>query len=1107
MNTDGERKLRFRGLKKDKWEITPLVQIGTDAEYRQEIKPLRERGLLAEGYDEPIRNLNYMVPCDIESDTFLDGYNGGYCIYVSALRGNDSNDGTTRETPKRTIQAACDTAYDRGDSHIIILDSEVYTERLDIIDKHIFADEGQTPRLAYPLRAFDLFGRTSALQSSTSQYTNLSPTLDVNILFGLKPCIVSSPRVYGDILPGSISFSIYPTQKPLGTNMPLPIITYDETIFTGLEGYTAYNYETGNEYTIDVINNENLARVIYFTSPMGNLQGHITWAIYPGSAVFVASDGDDNASGNIDGPKHTIQTAINTAVQRGYSDVVILDSAYYSEQSIELFGRTLKKLSGENPTVVSQRTVLSMHEHNNYYQFAEYEYNGKPCIYAATHNGLLRWKNDNTNLWEHVSEFGANVISGITVWQDRCIMSSYGENRLVEITKEGAKIGNPAGIGRNFLSNELPTHLFALGDKLLLYTAGLSYGYIYNGTEWEKGYFNNTYLDGYIDRFANHDIFYNRNFSTRFACYIFNGRNRNVLVVDLETLEIRQRNFTAFCCVEHGGNIYIVDGAGIARFAGQDYEQVVRVAALTWQSAPAYIFFDTSGLCYVVCQHYTICSRDMQNWVQIQNICTVTGVSNRVYTIGNMHVAASYSWLSMWDRQHIRKRHSNELCLLYGLELDGQGMALTALDAGISLTNCSIANYSTLVNPLDTSLRYFRMSRFCNIGAVFAIGESDSFYRRVYIYDCEFIRSPVTLAAHAEIYRSSITLTNVGLMILSSTCRIAECILSGNTVDILLQGGSLEIESCLYETAQGAPVRGIASGDRPVRYVGSPLFVDPEHGDLRLKSRALGYPLDSPLLRDTARGPAVELTEMIGARRYSRRLTEAAYALDYTLRINPDRIAPSWQAANYNKIYSASGALYGRETHPGAYKVAKVLSWERAGGEEADPARQAAMMRYIYSLDTVLDIGETTDGRGWAARFAGHILPGTGVRLVLDRNTETCAPNEYAGAWCTDGEGQTLGRIVRHSAPRRPTSAEAESYALAPSERYTLDPGEDWVVDIDWGEQDVPFEGAALHVDAFRRYRIDKGQAFALASPVPYAPGRLPEIPVQYEITICEVDE
>jgi hypothetical protein len=183
--------------------------------------------------------------------------------------------------------------------------------------------------------------------------------------------------------------------------------------------------------------------------------------------------------------------------------------------------------------------------------------------------------------------------------------------------------------------------------------------------------------------------------------------------------------------------------------------------------------------------------------------------------------------------------------------------------------------------------------------------------------------------------------------------------------------------------------------------------------------------------------------------------------------------------------------MYGRETHAGAYKITRKLKWEKPDGEEKDPARQAAMMRHIYSLDTVLDIGETSAGNDWVARFQASKFDDDFTQIVIsdaDYNAlGGIAPDEYAGAWCEDGNGQVVGRILQHTAPSRINEA--------------------WVVSIDWGEQDIHSESGILYVDAYRRYRIDKSTAFATVSPAPYAPGRIPEIPAEYEIVISEVDE
>ena len=65
-----------------------------------------------------------------------------------------------------------------------------------------------------------------------------------------------------------------------------------------------------------------------------------------------------------------------------------------------------------------------------------------------------------------------------------------------------------------------------------------------------------------------------------------------------------------------------------------------------------------------------------------------------------------------------------------------------------------------------------------------------------------------------------------------------------------------------------------------------------------------------------------------------------------------------------------------------------------------------------------------------------------------------------------------------------------------------------YVISVVWETGSLlPSASTTCKIDVFRRYRIDKSQSFAPSCQTPYAPGVIPEIPSQYDITLCEVDE
>ena len=168
------------------------------------------------------------------------------------------------------------------------------------------------------------------------------------------------------------------------------------------------------------------------------------------------------------------------------------------------------------------------------------------------------------------------------------------------------------------------------------------------------------------------------------------------------------------------------------------------------------------------------------------------------------------------------------------------------------------------------------------------------------------------------------------------------------------------------------------------------------------------------------------------------------------------------------------------------------LSWQDGFGSVEDVQHQAALAKWMYSLDTVFEVGETgEDGATWHPDLIA-IKDSESDYSILKVGTfdPKIIQDQYSGAWCSDGDGIVLGKIKSHTA----------SYFDALYSAY--------VIMVDWyGRGGFHTSSTECHIGVYRRYRIDKSQPFSPVSPLRYAPGLLPNVPVQYDLTLMEVDE
>ena len=99
----------------------------------------------------------FVVGIDVECSTATPGVlSGTRCLIVSAemmtvsKSGNDSNSGSPA-FPTLTIQAAIDAAVVAGYTHVIIMDSGTYDEKLDLKGITVEAASGQGPTIRFPM--------------------------------------------------------------------------------------------------------------------------------------------------------------------------------------------------------------------------------------------------------------------------------------------------------------------------------------------------------------------------------------------------------------------------------------------------------------------------------------------------------------------------------------------------------------------------------------------------------------------------------------------------------------------------------------------------------------------------------------------------------------------------------------------------------------------------------------------------------------------------------------------------------------------------------------------------------------------------------------------
>jgi hypothetical protein len=856
--------------------------------------------------------------------------------------------------------------------------------------------------------------------------------------------------------------------------------TYDVYIFPPdssiiddqFNGMTVYSQQ-GDVYSeiVDTVNDGVGGVHVYTVSVLPAAFEDGTVKIYALPSAFVAKSGNDSSSGLTPwSPKLTIQAAIDAAVSEGITRVEVLDSGTYEER-LDLKGITVEAASGQTPTILFPFTPFTESASGitaAVRQTAEYTINGTPCLYAAAADGLYR-STDGKN-WSKVL-FSGHALAGVCVWNNECYVFSNTDKNLYKISDAGSSSVFASGATTGLSGSTVNGGLFAIGSIALYVSVGDIgiFSVWYNGSAWEID--TTVGSTGVLK-----DLIYDPIVSKDYAYGYSLGTNYRLVVIDVSTIEKKvYPSIKPTFITSNNGKIFIssADG-GVFTLDSPSYPELWTLYSNI--ITPTSFSFDKYGYIIANIGAYCFISKDgLLSHEKFTYSANAGTVRKNFYGI---EVIAKSTGFIVWDRRHVT--NTIESSILSGCVLDGQDMAVDAYAGTVSLQNCIVRRHYQPCEDVAVSVNH-QYTRFEDM--------QDSSFRGSSVIDCiidmcEFARftgAAIRITGPGvSVEECTIAASGRGLRLEAVPKSVSGCIISGNTVDIDSAVSGAVIEDTCLETRAGLPL--IETGC----IIGNPLFVN-DTNDLRLKSRALGYAADSALLDDVDSGSGVDMRESIGARRYSRVLSSSSYGLDYMLHCNPGTVRNAYRPANYDKAYSQNGSMYGRETNPSAHKLARTLSWDSTGGEDAKTKAQAAMLRYIYGLDSVFDVGDSTDGTDFVPRRTGSKVS-TFNRVSFGTTDPLIAPNEHAGAWCIDETGTIIGRIDSHTA----------SY---------LSSGV-YVIDITWQSgTDLPTATSVCKIDAFRRFRIDKTQPFSPVCQMPYVPGIISDIPTQYDITLEEVDE
>ncbi len=868
-------------------------------------------------------------------------------------------------------------------------------------------------------------------------------------------------------------------------------LTKDVTI-DQLVGQKMYSYLATTNYTVtgNTAGNAGDIITVSFTPALAvnHSSNAVIFADVDGPFRFVSKSGSDaNAGAAPWDAKLTIQAAIDAAVAAGLTHVQILDSGVYEER-LDLKGVTVEAASGKTPTVLFPiepfaETATGITAAVR--QVAEYTINGEPCLYAAAADGLYRSADGKS--WSKVLLSG-HILGGVCVWNDECYVVSNTDNNIYKISDAGAASVFATGATSGLSGVTVNGGLFAIGSLALYVSVGDDpvFSVAYNGS-W------GTYSSDNINFPVK--IIYDPEYSLERAFFV--GYYNLFGSLDVSTfIPTMYPTVETNCITLSNGKIY---GAfrNTVKSLSSPYTPEIWTDLLSSNAKKSFIddswgsstgvlafFFDDYGYMHLTVEWYGACQKHLiskDNGNSFASSTVVDGMlqSNRQFTrYHGVEIASKAGGgLLEWDRVLCRKGTDPNACpSIQGVTLFGRNVSLDIFYGRMDIRYCHLRYSYRPCSDLGWNA-YFANTKISNM--------KDSDFKYIIVRSCEFYDFEKTAFKinGIQCYLEDSTICNSGVGVeFNAQAGIARCIVAGNSIDI--KNNSLLITSLsdtCYETKTGYDIR------EQNTIIGNPLFVDDSGANLTLKSRALGYPVDSALLSDVDLGSGVDMRESIGARRFSRVLSSSSYGLDYTLHCNPGTVRNAFRPANYDKAYSQSGSMYGRETNPSAHKLARTLSWDATGGEDLETKAQAAMLRYIYGLDTVLDVGDTTDGTDFVPRRTGAKVS-TFARVSFGATDPLIAPNEHAGAWCIDEAGTVIGRIASHTA----------SYLSAGV----------YVIDITWDAgTDLPTATSTCKIDVFRRFRIDKTQPFAPTCQMPYVPGIISDIPTQYDITLEEVDE
>mgnify|MGYP000932194988 CR=1 FL=1 len=638
--------------------------------------------------------------------------------------------------------------------------------------------------------------------------------------------------------------------------------------------------------------------------------------------IFVSVAGNDSNAGTRAAPKKTPQAAIDAAVAGGKTGVAFCDSThqtYYCGQ-LDLKGISLYTDAGKTPTLsyaTSSSGAFPAFGHptgvsSGTRVIISYTYNGFSCLYAATTSGLYRSTNGTT--WSLASASG-NDITGACVWNGVLYFANKTTGVISSVSETGT-VATFATLSQMGATGPINGGIWALGNRLYVDLASGTHDYAwYAAGTWtsEAGTRTAPFRRMIFDQGLAPSLAFACTTDAQLYTIDLSSSPLVFTMVALPGYQIRDM-------AVYGSVLYGVASSGILRLVSQ-YAPAVWAPVFgsgTTISDPQAFWIDEAG--YYCAIHrdsalnaYLSISKDQGQTIAL--VSTSLGSLNvfcSVGLIGTAAVIAEASGIKAWDRRQIIDS-TGASTTINGFVVDGLGVVVDQLPANTALqySRCQRAH-----RPWPHEQKSFSClnenSKFCDYLEVGEILSDDEVPTIVGFSWCEFYRikgEGLRITSwYSEVWNCTFYKCGTALIFDTATSSsIFKILVFGSTDKDIVANAPITIQNSFFNSSSGKiTATSCTSGD--------PLFVDASKADFRIKRRALGYAFDSGIPQD------------IGARLDTATESSPVYDLDYTLKINPTSITPSWNPAAYSQAFASDGSQYGQQTNSALYKSDKKLS-------------------------------------------------------------------------------------------------------------------------------------------------------------------------------------